>query len=197
MSEPPPSPDPMSTAALPLAPAMDVDLRTRAVELMAREEGILRQVLGRYLRSASAIDDGYQEVGLRVLRSAHTVRDPAALRGWLFQTARNVALDQLRRDTRRPGAGEDAAKELPARGDQAREPADALLSAERIAAVRRALDQLPASQREAILLFAEEGLDHEGIAQRLGLKRNAVEVRLCRARTTLRERLADIFGGDL
>lgn len=191
----------MTTAALPLPIADPAeaapDLRTQALDLLAREEGILRQVLSRYLRSASAVDDGYQEVGLRVLRSAHTVRDPSALRGWLFQTARNVALDILRRESRRPNAAEDAAAGLPARGEQAREPADAMLTGERLAAVRKALDQLPGSQREAIRLFAEEGLDHDAIAARLGLKRNAVEVRLCRARSTLRERLADIFGGDL
>jgi RNA polymerase sigma-70 factor (ECF subfamily) len=72
-----------------------------------------------------------------------------------------------------------------------------VLSAERVAAVRRALDQLPASQREAIGLRIEEGLDHEAIAARLGISRQAVEVRLCRGRSALKEKLDAILGGDL
>jgi RNA polymerase sigma factor (sigma-70 family) len=72
-----------------------------------------------------------------------------------------------------------------------------VLSAERISAVRRALAELPPSQREAIRLRIEEGLDHVQIAERLGINRQAVEVRLCKGRAALRERLVDIFEGDL
>lgn len=166
-------------------------------DLLAREEGGVRRVIGFYIRDQAAVDDVWQEVSLRVLRRLHTLQQPAAARGWLYQIARNAAMDWLRRCDRaivRP------AGELPdsaAGGDDGRAPGDGVLSAERIAAVRKALDGLPPSQREAIRLRIEDGLDHAQIAERLGINRQAVEVRLCKGRAALRERLAEIFEGDL
>jgi RNA polymerase sigma-70 factor (ECF subfamily) len=166
-------------------------------DLLTREEGGVRRVIGFYLRDHAAIDDVWQEVSLRVLRHLHTLQHQAAARGWIYQIARNAAMDWLRRCDRavvRPtGELPDAA----AAGDDGRQPADGVLSAERIAAVRKALGELPPSQREAIRLRIEDGLDHVQIAERLGINRQAVEVRLCKGRAALRERLAEIFEGDL
>ena len=82
-------------------------------------------------------------------------------------------------------------------GTDGRAPGDAVLTAERITAVCKALGELPPSQRDAIRLRIEEGLDHAQIAARLGINRQAVEVRLCKGRAALRERLAEILEGDL
>jgi len=68
---------------------------------------------------------------------------------------------------------------------------------ERIVAVQRAVAELPESQREVLRLRVDEGLDHEAIAARLGISRQAVEVRLCRGRARLKEQLEDIIQGDL
>ena len=54
-------------------------------------------------------------------------------------------------------------------------------SNERIEAVHKALGQLPASQQEVIKLRLHDGLDHQAIADRLGISRQAVEVRFCAA----------------
>lgn len=168
-----------------------------AVTLLAREEGALRRTIQRYVRDAATVDDLFQEVSVKVLRHLATVRDPQALRGWLFQIARNACLDHLRHADRHPTAPAELLGERDAGGDLGRQPGERLLSAERIAAVRRALEDLPPSQREAIELRIDEGLDHEGIAQRLGISREAVEVRLCKGRSRLKERLAEILEGAL
>lgn len=178
---------PAAELALPAAapPAED------AAALLAREEGGLRRVIGFYVRGAAA-DDVWQETAVRALRAWHTLRDPALRRGWLYQIARRTALDWLRAADRarvRPQG------ELPEAADE-RSPLAALLSDERIAAIRRALAALPPSQREALRLRLEEGLDHAAIARRLGISREAVEVRLYKARVQLRERLAEILEGD-
>jgi RNA polymerase sigma-70 factor (ECF subfamily) len=167
------------------------------VELLTREEGALRRVLQRYVRDASTVDDLFQEVSLKVLRRVDSVRDPAALRGWLFQLARNACLDYLRREDRRRQTAADDLAERGAIGDLGRGPSEHVLSQERLAAVRRALDQLPASQREVIRLRVEEGLDHVAIAARLGISRQAVEVRLCRGRAALKTQLDAIIEGEL
>lgn len=188
------SPPPMQALAhAPLA-ALGAD---DAASLLQREEGGVRRVIRFYLRDHSAEDDVWQEVCLRALRHIGNLDHPAAARGWIYQVARNAAMDWLRRCDR---AIVRIAPELPEREDASnagRGPGDAVLSAERIAAVRRALEELPPSQREALRLRIDEGLDHVQIAERLGINRQAVEVRLCKGRAALRERLADILEGDL
>lgn len=168
-----------------------------AVALLAREEGALRRTIQRYVRDAASVDDLFQEVSVKVLRHLDSVREPQAVRGWLFQIARNACLDFLRHADRHPSASAESLAERNAVGDLGRQPGEHLLSQERIAAVRRALEDLPRSQREAIELRIDEGLDHDGIARRLGISREAVEVRLCKGRSRLKERLAEILEGPL
>lgn len=168
-----------------------------ASDLLAREEGGVRRILGYYVHDHAAVDDLWQEVSLRVLRRIGTLQQPAAARGWIYQIARNAAMDWLRRCDRAIVRTTGEVPDTSAGGQDGRAPGDHVLSAERIAAVRKALAELPPSQREAIRLRIEEGLDHAQIADRLGINRQAVEVRLCKGRSALRERLAEIFEGDL
>jgi RNA polymerase sigma-70 factor (ECF subfamily) len=168
-----------------------------ATDLLAREEGALRRVIQRYVRDAATVDDVYQEVSLKVLRRLDTVREPAALRGWLFQLARNACLDHLRRCDRHTHVSQESLREHSAGGDLGRSPSETFLSRERIEAVRRAMNKLPPSQREVLRLRVEESLDHQAISERLGISRQAVEVRLCRGRASLKQQLDDILGGEL
>lgn len=166
-------------------------------DLLMREEGGVRRVIGFYLHDHAAVDDVWQEVCIRVLRHISSVNQPAAIRGWLYQVARNAAMDWLRRCDRAIVRSAAILPDPPANGKDGRSPGDAVLSQERIAAVQQALADLPPSQREAIRLRVEAGLDHVEIAKRLGINRQAVEVRLCKGRAALRERLAEILDGDL
>ena len=195
------SPQTMTTTALigDFAALAGVGIGTdgSAMALLTREEGALRRVIQRYVRDASTVDDLYQEVSLKVLRRIDSVREQAALRGWLFQLARNACLDYLRREDRRQAGASDLLGDRPAQGDLGRNPGEQFLSRERISAVQRALERLPESQREVIRLRIEEGLDHEAIAARLHISRQAVEVRLCRGRATLKDQLDEILGGEL
>lgn len=189
----PTSPPPVE-AILPYPALASPDAAT---ELLGREEGGVRRILGYYVHDHAAVDDLWQEVSLRVLRRLHTLQHPAAARGWLYQIARNAAMDWLRRCDRAIVRSTGELPDTSANGSDGRPPGDGVLSSERIAAVRKALSELPPSQREAIRLRIEEGLDHVQIAERLGINRQAVEVRLCKGRSALRERLAEIFEGDL
>jgi RNA polymerase sigma-70 factor (ECF subfamily) len=192
-----PGPDPASPQSMEAVAPCLLASRDVVSDLLVREEGGVRRVIGYYLRDHAAVDDVWQEVSLRVLRRLHTLQHPAAARGWLYQIARNASMDWLRRCDRAVVRPAGDLPDVTASGDDGRGPGDSLLSAERIAAVRKALDELPPSQREAIRLRIEDGLDHLQIAAKLGINRQAVEVRLCKGRAALRERLADIFEGNL
>jgi RNA polymerase sigma-70 factor (ECF subfamily) len=168
-----------------------------ATELLVREEGGIRRVIRYYIRDHAAEDDVWQEVCLRAVRHIGGLNHPGAARGWVYQVARNAAMDWLRRCDRAVVRLAPTLPEFPDPGESGRGPGDAVLTSERIVAVQKALDALPPSQREAIRLRIEEGLDHVQIAERLGINRQAVEVRLCKGRAALRERLAEILEGDL
>ncbi len=168
-----------------------------AATLLIHEEQALRRTIARYVKHATIVDDLFQEISLKVMRRIDSVRDPQALRGWLFQLARNACLDWLRAPERRTTIPSEHLAQRDAVGDLGRNPADKFMANERIAAVQRALKELPESQREVLRLRVDEGLDHEAIALRLGISRQAVEVRLCRGRARLKEQLEDIIQGDL
>jgi RNA polymerase sigma-70 factor, ECF subfamily len=98
-------------------------------------------------------------------------------RSWLFGIARNAALDELRRRKRTATLATDP----PAAGD------DDIDLALRRAAVRTALAELPARDRELIALKFHAGLDNAELAAVLGVSVSNAGTRLHRALTKLRE----------
>jgi RNA polymerase sigma factor (sigma-70 family) len=75
--------------------------RPTDAQLLVREEPVLRRIISRYVHDPVVVDDIFQDVGVKVIRHLHTARDEAALRGWIYQIARNACLDWLRARGRR------------------------------------------------------------------------------------------------
>jgi RNA polymerase sigma-70 factor (ECF subfamily) len=103
---------------------------------------------------------------------------------WLFGVARNV----LRRGVSRERFEHAAVEQLA--GELRESLASARTEDERSAELRNALETLPGSQREVILLAAWEELSPREIAVVTGVPVNLVRVRLYRARARLKEALA-------
>lgn len=76
------------------------------------------------------------------------------------------------------------------RTPDAEEPLSRLIEAELSAAVRAAVEQLPALQREVLILFEFEELSLAEIAVVVDAEVNTVKSRLARARAGLRRTLA-------
>jgi len=105
-------------------------------------------------------------------------------RSWLFGIARNAALDELRRGKRTAQLHAEPEAVTPA-------PEEELDRALRRAAVRSALAELPARDRELIALKFHAGLDNAELADVLGVSVTNAGTRLHRALTKLREILDD------
>jgi RNA polymerase sigma-70 factor (ECF subfamily) len=120
-----------------------------------------------------------QDVFVRVSRTVIPTGPEGAVRGWLFQIARNLALDHLRSGQRRPP--------LEALTDTAARPASQDASAE----VNEALAALADVDRDVFLMREVAGLGYEEIAAACGLTPDAVRNRIYRARLQLRDRLSD------
>ena len=117
-----------------------------------------------------------QEVFLRVARGPVPDAGEAATRAWVFSIARNLALNHVR-DGKRRGV----AVEL---HDAAAAPMQELA-----AALREALDRLPALDRDVFLMREAGGLSYDEIALACELTVDAVRSRLHRARQQLRTTL--------
>lgn len=160
-------------------------------ELSARFSRPLRLFAARRLGDPSAAEDVAQTVLQRVLESlrAERIRDLDALAGFVYQTARHVCLHWLRSAGRErralarvAGGGSPAAVEPDA--------LSALVSAERLAEVRRALEELDGGDRELLRMVYFELSTPAEIARRLGVTAGALRVRKHRALRRLEDRLA-------
>src|SRR3954447_3034522 len=67
------------------------------VEIVARHQAMVCGIALGILGDFAASEDAGQEAFLTAWRKIHELRDPATLRAWLGQIARNAALGQLRR----------------------------------------------------------------------------------------------------
>jgi len=109
---------------------------------------------------------------------------------WILTLARSRAIDLKRHRTSRTRVEVDlelaAPRPCPAPGPEA-----AALAEARARTVRRALERLPAAQRQAIEAAFYDGLTHTEIASALGKPLGTVKSRLRLALVALREALAD------
>jgi RNA polymerase sigma-70 factor (ECF subfamily) len=117
--------------------------------------------------------------------------DRGTVLAWCLATARNLATDLQRAGRLRP----DGAAALEALPDQAVDAQGRLEADERLQALARVLDGLPAETRELIELRFGDGLTAAEIAALTGASEAAVRKRLSRAVAALRQALAalDIF----
>jgi RNA polymerase sigma-70 factor (ECF subfamily) len=149
------------------------------------------------LRDDAEAEDALQEAYLAAHRAMGGFRGEASLSTWLSRLVRNECLGRLRRQARRhnvvPMVALDAELEREVEMIDAKEtdaPDRALVRAEMRALLERTLDGLPEVFRAVFVLRAVEELSVEETAQVLGIPEATVRTRHFRARSLLREALA-------
>lgn len=145
-------------------------------ELCRRWEQPLFRLLARQTRGRD-VDDLYQETWLRVVRAAGRFTRGRPFRPWLFQIAINCCRDWARRRRVDPLAQTAELQTEPSAGGTAR--VDAALDAQRL------LSELPAAQREVVVLRYYHDLPEDEVAEILGCPRGTVKSRLHHAITRL------------
>lgn len=114
-------------------------------------------------------EDVGQVVWLRLVEQLPMIREPAALPGWLITVTRRECLRVLR-GGRGPMTAECGLDVSVIPDDEARTVEQELLAAERHAALREALDDLPPAGRRLItLLIADPPVPYVEISARLGI----------------------------
>jgi len=137
--------------------------------------------LRRYARALvserSRADDLVQDTLERAWAKMHLFRTGTDLRAWLFTVMHNVYVNQVR-----------AARETVEFDESAIEAVSRDPQGERLEVrdLERALLQLPAEQRQVLLLVALEDMSYDETAKALGIPIGTVMSRLSRARERLR-----------
>jgi len=166
-------------------------------QLYARHRGGLFRFIGRQCRTREHAEELFQDVWMSLIQARDRYRVEAQFRTYLFTVAHNKLMDYFRRHgrveltlyEREDGEGENAIDRMPA--SRVDEPMVRAQSNEQSTAILRAIESLPAPQREAFLLHEEGGFSVEDIASATGCSFEAAKSRLRYALAKLREGLKE------
>jgi RNA polymerase sigma-70 factor (ECF subfamily) len=166
--------------------------------LLRRHRAPVFTFLLRMVGDRQRAEDLTQEAFLRLVRAASRWEHKAKFQTWLYTVARNLCVDQSRRDKFRridsldaqvPGSDGDGpplVEQVPGDGPLPDRAADSAMVRP---AIERALNALPDEQREVFLLREQAGLPFKEIAELVGINENTVKSRMRYALEALRKHL--------
>jgi RNA polymerase sigma factor (sigma-70 family) len=137
--------------------------------LVERYAPLIWSICRRHRLGRADAEDVGQNVWLQLVNHLGTVRDPAALAGWLATTTRREC-GRVLYAARRSHAGEQLPEAENLSDEQARTAEQELLAAERHAALREALSCLPQSCQQLMAMLTEDPpVPYATISARLGI----------------------------
>lgn len=159
--------------------------------LVKRHSNRLWAVALRTMRNREEAADALQEAYISAFRRAGTFRGDSQVTTWLHRIVVNACLDRIRRNKVR------AADPLPEDPERAAsmsvaDNVDQFEVKERRADVAKALGQINADQRSALVLVDMEGYSVEEAAQILGCATGTIKSRCARGRARLLPLLAHL-----
>jgi RNA polymerase sigma factor (sigma-70 family) len=168
-------------------------------ELVARcredDDAAWEQLVQRFSRYVHAIltraftlpshtaEDAFQEVFARAYEQLHRLRDDAAIRPWLAQLTRRIAIDTLRADAREQACDGAAIERIEIAAE------DELDRLEQALSVRAALGELPEHCAEILDRFFARDESYATISAELALPAGTIASRISRCLAKLREKL--------
>jgi RNA polymerase sigma-70 factor (ECF subfamily) len=177
----------------------------------------LRRLALTHVRSAAVADEVVQETWLAVVRGIDRFEGRSSLKTWIFRILANIAKTRGVREARsiplsslaaeladgEPAVDPDRFLDQqherwpghwsspPARWDTL--PEEHLEGRETLAALERAIEQLPPLQRRVIVLRDVEGWEADEVCRLLALSEGNQRVLLHRARSKVRQALEDVL----
>ena len=161
--------------------------------LVTRHGVWLTAFLRGFLSGRSDVDDAFQDVWMRVIRSADGYRG-GNVKAYLARIARGVAVDRLRRAGRIVSldagdeTGASPAEDIPSSDPGPRAHVELRASAEE---VRAAVRELPEGPRQVLLLRIEAEMQFQDIAAELGVPLGTALTWMRAATEFLKRKLGD------
>ncbi|MFK7844550.1 MAG: RNA polymerase sigma factor [Rhodothermales bacterium] len=154
-----------------------------------------------FLGDAKRCEDLLQETFLRVYRNRHSYQRIAKFSTWLYTIAGNLARSEYRKRKRRRmyslqsvnRDNEEYELQLP---DETFRPDNHAESTIQDKYIQDALDEIPESFREVVVLRDVQQLAYEEIAEITGLPMGTVKSRINRGRSKLQILLKDVYQAE-
>lgn len=150
--------------------------------LVRRYADLLHAHALRMVGSHDEAADLVQQAFVQGYRKLGSLKDPDRVGAWLFRILANKCRDHVRSPRRR----DVPLQALPDIPTQRSDPADDAARAEVRSRIQGALAGLTPEQREAFVMYYQEGLSYEEIAAVMNLSVAALKMRVHRAREALR-----------
>jgi RNA polymerase sigma-70 factor (ECF subfamily) len=187
----------------------DPILVARAISDGPRARAAQDELFRRYLPAVSRVvqsfteldadecDDVVQEAFVRAFRALPSLKDRARFSAWLFTIARNRARSHLSARHSHRTAAEEATREARLVEDHVPAASQVMEKEAELRAVREVIDGLrEGPEKETVRLFYLEGtLSAREIAERMGVGKSAVTMRLERFRARVRAQLTERLTG--
>ena len=152
-----------------------------------------------YLRDGGRAEDVTQEAFMSALRRLRQTDADINFKPWIFEIARNAAIDQYRRNVRTDEVSIDIeggfAPSDVSRVVRPRGPDSSMLDKQRLDHLRGALEELSDTHHRIIVMRELEGLSYREIGEKMELTPAAVESTLFRARRKLEHEYAQLDTG--
>ena len=178
----------------PLVRALQGGDENALTELIHKYEQPLFRFICRYVGDEETARDLLQETFVRLYFNARKFKPRAKFSTWLHAIAANLCRDYSRSKQYRKArmtVSSEAFDQYETRiSDTAAMPGDALVSAERLAALQAAISELPHKLKTALILFSLENRSQAECAELLGVSAKTVETRVYRVRKILEKKLA-------
>jgi RNA polymerase sigma-70 factor (ECF subfamily) len=171
-------------------------------QLVTRHKRGLYNFLLRSVHDRSRSEEMLQEVFLRVIRAKDRYQRTARFTTWIYTIARNLCVDESRRqkfrrtlplEAKRRGRGGDDGQSILDVTEAQQVATDAESEAPKLRGrVAAAIDGLPDDQREVFMMRQFGGLSFKQIGEAVGAPENTVKSRMRYALEKLRGDLSDI-----
>ena len=165
----------------------------RAFEvLVVKYQRRIAALIERIVRNGAVAEELTQETFIKAYRALPQFRGESRFSTWLHTIARNTAVGHVgsgqAQADRAAGSGEQPDDDIGSAGTSP-SPEEELVSRQLYDTIQRAIAELPAPQREALLLREVEGLSYAEIAERLKTPLNTVRTWIFRAREAVADKI--------
>lgn len=142
-------------------------------------------------------EDIAQETFIEAWKKLDTLRDPEKLKSWLCGILRFKASHFRRKEVTQPAADAHTLDDYENTPHSQEEIEDAIISAQEQALLWQALEKMPDTYREPLILFYREQCSIEHVANQLELSEDTVKQRLSRGRKLLQQAMVNFVEDTL
>src|ERR1041385_2107692 len=160
------------TSVVKMADISDSDLVAQSLagnrdafgKIVVRYQSLLCALAYSATGSLSQSEDLAQETFVTAWKQLAELREPEKLRSWLCRISRNLTYDALRRQEREPIHKAESLQDIQESPAPEAPPADYTISREEEAILWRAIERIPASYREPLVLYYRQHQSIQNVA---------------------------------